>query len=426
MKLSKPAIIKHFLTFRLSRLMRSNWVGSARKKTWKKNLSRSPFYSSLVSSGEFPLMNKELFMENFDSINTVGIKKEEAFALAQESEKSRDFAPAIRGISIGLSSGTSGNRGIFLTSKREKELWVAAVLDRVIGISWKKRKVAFFLRANNNLYEAVQSRLLAFHFFDIKIPLTNHFPNLIDLDPDILVGQPSVLVALAQHYVRIGKKADFTKVVSVAEVLEEDQRDFLTQVFGCNISQVYQCTEGFLAYTCREGHLHLNEDWLEIEKRYLDDSKTRFHPIITDYLRSSQPVVRYELNDILHEGPPCSCGSKSTVLSKIEGRSDDVFRFEQGNAAVDIYPDFIRRSVLLASEDIVNYRVTRIGEKKLSVFLEVLKPEKREMLFQRVQKELKVLFSTYGIEGMEIIKADLNHNPMNKFKRVKNEYSKNV
>ena len=152
------------------------------RKNWIKTLSSSPYYSDLLKNNQkFPTMKKKLFMEFFDSINTVGIKKEEALKLAFESEKTRDFSPSIKNISIGLSSGTSGNRGVFLTSKIEKAIWVGAILDRVIGFSLKKRKVAFFLRANNNLYQAVKSGLLSFTFFDLKTPIEEHIKKLMDI-----------------------------------------------------------------------------------------------------------------------------------------------------------------------------------------------------------------------------------------------------
>ncbi|MEI7582162.1 MAG: hypothetical protein WCJ44_05780 [Runella sp.] len=83
-------------------------------------------------------------MQHFDTINTCGIHKEEALKLALASEQQRDFSPTINGITIGLSSGTSGNRGLFLASQQERAEWVAAILDRVIGARLKKRKAAFF------------------------------------------------------------------------------------------------------------------------------------------------------------------------------------------------------------------------------------------------------------------------------------------
>ncbi|MFK8103291.1 MAG: F390 synthetase-related protein, partial [Saprospiraceae bacterium] len=350
MEISKWLIFYYFLKLRFSRYFRSNKVSGWMVKQWEKNLEYSIFYQKHLSTeANFPKMNKQIFMENFNTINTVGVEKSAAFELALQSEVTRDFSPVINGVSIGLSSGTSGNRGIFLTSKKEKAIWVAAILDRVIGLSFKKRKVAFFLRANNNLYESVKSGLLSFSFFDLKNSIIDHFQKLQKDQADILVAQPSVLYELARIYERGNIPPTFSKVISVAEVLEADQQKYFQRIFNCEIVQVYQCTEGFLAYTCKKGKLHFNEDWLKIEKQYLDDSYTRFHPVITDYLRSSQPVIRYELNDIIHQGLPCTCGSKAMVIDRIEGRSDDVFRFDKNGKEILIYPDFIRRAVLRAS-----------------------------------------------------------------------------
>ena len=118
-----------------------------------------------------------------------------------------------------------------------------------------------------------------------------------------------------------------TKVISVAEVLEPQDKLYLEQLFQQTIHQVYQCTEGFLAATCEKGVLHFNEDFILIEKKYIDKEKRRFHPIITDLLRTTQPVIRYELDDIIIEKKQCACGSPFMAIEQIEGRSDDILKF---------------------------------------------------------------------------------------------------
>ena len=137
-------------------------------------------------------------MKDFDLINTVKIQKTKALELALEAEKSRDFSPMIGEITIGLSSGTSGNTGMFLVSSKERARWVAGILDRVLGFSFRKRKVAFFLRANSNLYESARSKLLEFSFFDIMKPIQSHIAKLNQSQPEILVAQPSVLRSIAK------------------------------------------------------------------------------------------------------------------------------------------------------------------------------------------------------------------------------------
>jgi putative adenylate-forming enzyme len=241
-----------------------------------------------------------------------------------------------------------------------------------------------------------------------------------------LVGQPSVLLAIAKSYQLADIKPTFNKIISVAEVLEDDHKEFFKSIFNCPINQVYQCTEGFLGYTCKKGQLHLNEDFLEIKKKYLDSNKTRFHPVITDYLRSSQPIVRYELNDILHEGPVCSCGSKSTVISKIEGRSDDIFRFLKNGDEIIIYPDFIRRAVILASDQILNYSVTLIDKKIISLYLDVEKTSELPEIFKSVKFEIEKLLSEFDIGDIDFIKANKKLDQLTKFTRIKNENSKSI
>jgi len=276
------------------------------------------------------------------------------------------------------------------------------------------------------LYQAVKSGLLSFTFFDLKTPIEEHIKKLMDIKADILIGQPSVLLAIAKSYQLADIKPTFNKIISVAEVLEDDHKEFLKSIFNCPINQVYQCTEGFLGYTCKKGQLHLNEDFLEIKKKYLDSNKTRFHPIITDYLRSSQPIVRYELNDILHEGPVCSCGSKSTVISKIEGRSDDIFRFLKNGNEIIIYPDFIRRAVILASDQILNYSVTLIDKQIISLYLDVEKTSELPEIFKSVKFEIEKLLSEFDIANIDFVKANKKLDQLNKFTRIKNEYSKSI
>lgn len=400
----KLLIIFYFLKFRWQRSRHFSKTGleKSRQKLmrkWRQNLSQSAYYQSFKneSHSKFPLITKAEFMTNFDAINTVGITKKAALEIALKAEQTRDFSPMINGITIGLSSGTTGNKGVFLANEKERAMWVAAVLDRVIGLELRQRKVAFFLRANSNLYESVGSSLLRFRFFDIKIKMQENIKNLLDFQPHILVAQPSVLKAIATEYAQ-RKIANLPeKVISVAEVLEAEDKRFFEQVFQQKIHQVYQCTEGFLAATCEQGNLHFNEDFLIIEKQYLDEDKKRFHPIITDLKRFSQPIIRYELNDIIHEGEPCKCGRKSMTIAKIEGRSDDVFRFKKANETVAIFPDFIRRAVIMASDEITFYTVIQRSDVLIDCYLEMTEKVDKKIIENKVKAAFENLFNDFKL-----------------------------
>jgi putative adenylate-forming enzyme len=119
------------------------------------------------------------------------------------------------------------------------------------------------------------------------------------------------------------------RIFSIAETLDPLDERRISRSFGMKVHQIYQCTEGFLAASCQEGTLHLNEDCVRIEPEWLNSDRTKFIPIITDFTRTSQPVIRYRLNDILTlRSSPCPCGSVMTAIESIEGRSDDVLEFK--------------------------------------------------------------------------------------------------
>jgi putative adenylate-forming enzyme len=265
-------------------------------------------------------------------------------------------------VTVGLSSGTSGSRGLFLVSRGERWQWAGAVLARVLhagGLS--RQRVAFFLRANSNLYGSVGSRRLRFEYFDLLDPLERHLARLAALAPTILVAPPSMLRLLAEQ--AGAWRARLRQIVSVAEVLDPLDEAFITRQLGLPVHQVYQATEGFLGATCRCGTLHLNEDLLAVQREYLDAGRRKFVPIITDFHRASQPIVRYRLDDVLTErAEPCPCGSVRLALESIEGRCDDLFYLPAAagsGRAVRVFPDFVRRALIASSPALESYVVVQ-------------------------------------------------------------------
>lgn len=424
----KLKILLQFICLKLIRIFAAKHIKRLQAYRWwkfQKTLLKSTYYNALAQGNntleKYPILDKQSFMLNFDAINTRQIKLKDAFELALNAEKSRDFSPMIGDITVGLSSGTSGNRGIFLVSEKERAQWVACVLDRIIGLSLQKRKVAFFLRANSNLYDSVKSSVLEFHFFDLLEPIAKHVEHLNQLQPHILVGQPSLLMRLS-HEIQTGKlRIEPQKVISVAEVLYPEDKKILEKTFHQTIHQVYQCTEGLLASTCKNGVLHFHEDYLIIEKKYVDESKTKFHPIITDLMRSSQPVVRYELNDIITEKMDCDCGLRSTAIEAIEGRSDDVFTFHNDKGEdVHIFPDYFRRAIITADAYVTDYVLTKRDESSLELYV-----NGNTASFNLCEASIQSLLRKFEVRGCSIKAAEKpTFEPGQKFRRIRNETTK--
>ncbi|WP_066290633.1 F390 synthetase-related protein [Bacillus sp. FJAT-29937] len=435
--MNKISILKQYITTKFGRNFSSReeletYQNRKIKKHLEFVLESSPFYREFYKGYEdelkynhwdqLPMIDKSIMMENFDSINTVGIKKEEALHVAFEAENSRDFSPKIGDISVGLSSGTSGNRGIFLISDRESALWAGTILAKVLpGSILRKHQIAFFLRANNNLYTSTQNGRIAFHFFDLLDDFEEHIRKLKAVQPTIVIGPPSILRKVADWQANGDIQIQPRKIVSVAEVLEDIDKTYIEAVFLQTLHHVYQCTEGFLAASCSHGTLHINEDLVVIEKEYLDDGV--FVPIITDFSRTTQPIIRYRLNDILVEKKtPCPCGSHFLALERIDGRCDDIFYGKQADSGElsSLFPDFIRRAIMFSSEDILEYKVIQKGLEELEVKVKVCRNESvvRENIIRELAKlweEKKLLAPKIHFTPYDILPSD------KKLKRIENQ-----
>jgi putative adenylate-forming enzyme len=225
-------------------------------------------------------------------------------------------------------------------------------------------KVAFFLRANSNLYTTLKSRRVDFRFYDLLHGVDGHVPALAAQQPDLLVAPARILGRLAEQALAGTLAIRPRRVVAVAEVLEADDRERIERAFGMPVHQLYQCTEGFLGYTCDAGVLHLNEEFVHVEPEWLDEDRTRFVPIVTDFSRTTQLVVRYRLGDVLRvRRAPCPCGAPGRAIEAIEGRCDDVLWLPRTHDArlAPLYPDTVRQAVTAAPAAIPDYRVEQHG-----------------------------------------------------------------
>jgi putative adenylate-forming enzyme len=360
-------------------------------------LSKSRFYRNLYAGANIqnwqtlPIIDKSMMMANFDDLNTVNISQQQAFDLAIAAETTRDFQPTIDGYTIGLSSGTSGNRGLFLVSKTERQLWAGTILAKALPRSiFTAERIAFFLRANSNLYETIGRQRIRFEYFDLFEPIEHHLDRLNQMTPTILVAPPSMLRLLADARSQGILQIAPLKIISVAEVLDPIDECYIRACFDRPIHQIYQCTEGFLASTCEHGTLHLNEDIVAIQKEYIDRDLGKFMPIITDFNRRTQPIIRYRLDDILTERKePCPCGSLLTAIDSIEGRCDDIFWLPNltGEKLLPIFPDFIRRAIMTASSDIHAYRAVQISRDLIEVSIRV-SPESYDAIVSQIHHSL--------------------------------------
>jgi len=327
--------------------------------------SRAPFYAPYRgrSHSDWPIIEKRQWMEHFDTINTVGAKLAPLMQIAVDGERRRDFAGDTRGFSVGLSTGTSGSRGLFMASRAERNRWAGVMLAKMLrGGIWRRHRIALLLRAGSTLYERIGAARLSFRFFDLAAPWEAMTRDLFAWQPTLLVAPAQALALLAAQ--PANARPQPARVVSCAEVLQDIDRATIESAFGVRVEQIYQATEGFLGATCVHGTLHLNEAQYLIEKEWCADDARRFIPVVTDLHRTTQPVIRYRLNDLLSVArEPCACGSATLAIAAIDGRADDVLYLptaEPGRRAA-VFPDLLSRTVLTAAPDLTDFEVEELN-----------------------------------------------------------------
>jgi len=318
--------------------------------------------------------------------------------VALRAERERDFQPTLGRLTIGLSSGTSGHRGLFVAAPHEQAAWAGTMRARMIHTLRRRLRVAFFLRSNSNLYERVGGRLVQFRYFDLMLPLADAVAQLNDFRPNVLIGPPSLLGFLAASAARGDLHIRPERLISVAEVLEPHDREQITAAFGAPVEQIYQCTEGLLAVSCAAGALHIQEDVVALQLAPLPDDAERVVPIVTDLWRTTQPIIRYRLNDVLQIDPrPCACGSAFRVIRAIEGRCDDVCYFEaDAGGTRPFFPDTIRRMILLASAQIQDYQAVQERSGDLRIRLSIPDGAAFDAIAQAVRASVAATVAQYG------------------------------
>lgn len=358
----------------MSHFARERWLSPARRHEHRHEqrlrhfldheVARAPRYRDLQGKAlqDFPIVDKATVLADFAAFNAHGITLDNAIAVARQAELSRDFSPTIDGLTVGLSSGTTGRPGVFLVSPAEQRRWAGVLLATSISPTVFARmrrgsaQVSLLLRANSNLYQSIGSRRLRFRYHDLALPLEHHLESVARAD--VIVGPASVLVALSE----LIDSVSACQVISAAETLEPQDAALIERRWGVVVDQIYQATEGFLGFSCRAGRLHLNESMVHIEREWLDQD--RFVPVVTDFTRTTQFIVRYRLDDVLlaaHD--PCPCGRPSTSIRAVLGRADDILYSPSAadpDRTVPVFPDVLRHAMAMAGPR--DYRLRQIDD----------------------------------------------------------------
>jgi phenylacetate-CoA ligase len=174
--------------------------------------------------------------------------------------------------------------------------------------------------------------------FSASNPISSQIDWLQAEQPDFICTLPSNLDALLDHCIDNSITLKGVKGVSTqAEILRDEVRRKCEKVLGVRIMDSYGSRElGYIALECPErGHYHIQSNKLIIE--VLNEEGNDCQPgetgkiLITNLTNYASPLIRYEINDHVELGNPCSCGRGFPVIKKILGRSRNMFFYPSGD-----------------------------------------------------------------------------------------------
>lgn len=250
-------------------------------------------------------------------------------------------------VGAGLTSGSTGRPISLLRTKVTSQMWDAFTLRSHLwyqrDMSKKRAAIRYF---EPGIADAPAGAMqhgwgTAANMFlphgnvvalNISTPLRDQATWLLQHNPDYLISYPSNLAALADYC----RKADIhfpnlKEISTMGELLSEEQRDICREVFGLEIVDTYSAEEiGYIALQCPSSlHYHVQSENVLLE--VLNGQGLPCQPgeigrvVLTTLHNFAKPLIRYEIGDYAEVGNACTCGRGLPVLTKIMGRTRNMF-----------------------------------------------------------------------------------------------------
>lgn len=331
-------------------------LADRRLRQWLQNdVPRVPFYAQRKFSQliDLPIVGKATLMDDFAAFNRAGITADMGWKAFAGTKQIGDMI-------VGASTGTSGNRGLFVISQAERFRWLGTILAKALPGFWRSRhRVAVLLPLNTPLYDSAnRMQRLQLQFFDIG---QDWEAALAAFEPTVIIAPPKVLRLMADQEMPLTPQHIFAG----AETLDPNDALVITAHFARPLRQIYMATEGLFAVSCANGTLHLCEDTMHFELPQVASDPDLRAVIISDFSRSTQIMARYRMNDLIRLGPPCPCGLPHQTVSEVVGRMDDCFTLPGGM----ITPDVLRNAVLDADRNITDFRIRQTSAATIDVLV---------------------------------------------------------
>jgi phenylacetate-CoA ligase len=271
--------------------------------------------------------------------------------------------------------GTSGIRGLFVYDRDgwTEVMAMLAAAPRWLGVKpglprprvatiWASGPAHMTARLAASFRTPIFRRLQ----LTATMPIAHMVQELNAFGPDWLSAYPSIAALLAEEqqagWLRIAPRF----VLVSSEQCTPAMRTRIAGAWGVQPYNTYATTEASTtAVECdRHEGLHVFESHVILEVvdgdgRPVPDGEQGAKVLVTNLFNRVQPLIRYELTDLLTIAPDaCPCGRTTRRIKSIDGRTDDIMQLlTPAGHQVPVHPNHFAEAIE-AIADIHAYQVT--------------------------------------------------------------------
>ena len=277
-----------------------------------------------------------------------------------------------RGVNIddchySATTGSTGRSLPFIFTKKTFAFYIATGVRMYTMIGYRPwHKVAYIKYTKLN-YPRLGPFFQTTHIKS-TIPVEDQIRELRQAKADLIIGYASLVYEIAKRATVEDLKHIRPKFIGInSELSTQDQRDFISTVFGCPVYDEYSTEETWMiASQCRHHNYHIFTDNVWVE--FVDNHGREVKPddmgeiILTTTRSAAMPFIRYRIGDLgRYSNAPCRCGLGFPLLRAFEGRADDCFilpsgKFVSSLKLLNTFTMYIKKYLHLLEE----FKVTQV------------------------------------------------------------------
>lgn len=399
--------------------------------------AHSPYYRELYRGlpeqvedpGLLPVTSKKTLMARFDDWVTdreVTLERVRAFTADCDLVGERFQGRYL----VATSSGTSGQRGLFVLDDRT--MAVINAYSRLVALAWLtgRDRLRFLARggrsalviatSNHSIGLAGAARMRkdswwnrrTMRVFSVHAPLPQLVTELNRFRPAAVLSYPSAVALLAGEQAADRLRIDPVLMQASGETLRASESDRIAAAFPAKVRTGYAATEcPFLGYSCEHGWLHVNSDWAVLEPVGTDYRPTPpgelSHTVLVSNLANRvQPILRYDLGDAVLVRPDrCPCGSPLPAF-RVHGRTADVLTFANRSGGHVLIAWLALGSLLGCIPGIELFQIVQTTPTHLRVRLRLVTDADPDRVWQAVRAEITRFLTDHELGHITVERAE--------------------